>query len=143
MPSDYSAIMGTRLKTKGDTHMSSVELGPTIAPHLEAEAARRHITVAALVNQWLEEQLWLEKHKKIQEEMKRYVAQYQQLRTEYPDKVIAMREGQVIEVGDEVGEIYRRVRERFGDEAILITRVGKEPVETYTIRSPRLVEPLP
>jgi len=76
-------------------------------------------------------------------EAERYYAQHTQLRAQYADKVIAMRDGEVVDSGDELLEVFQRVRERFGDEPILITRVGVEPVETYTIRSPRLETPIP
>ncbi|MBI4630717.1 MAG: hypothetical protein HY740_03195 [Chloroflexi bacterium] len=54
-----------------------------------------------------------------------------------------MLDGQVVDVGDDVVEVYHRVHKKFGDEAVLITKVDSEPIKTYKIRSPRLATPLP
>jgi hypothetical protein len=118
----------------------TVALRPDVAASVRAEAEHRRVGVDELVNEWLENQLWEEQGRKIEEESKRYQAMHAQLRTQYADKVIAMHEGEAVDSGDEFMEVYRRVRARFGNAAVLITRVGIEPIETYTIRSPRLVE---
>ncbi len=119
--------------------MTTVALRPELAQKLSQEAQRRQTSLEALANDWLEEQWWEEQHREIHEESKRYQAQHSQLRAKYADKVIAMLKGEVVEVGDDLGEVHRRVRARFGDEAVLITRVSEKPIEIYSIRSPRLV----
>ncbi|HLF27997.1 MAG TPA: DUF5678 domain-containing protein [Anaerolineae bacterium] len=123
--------------------MTAVNLRPKLAEQLRPEAERRQKSIEELVNDWLEDDLWEQRNKKIHEEAERYYARHAQLRAQYADKVIAMRDGEVVDSGDELLEVYQRVRERFGDEPVLITRVGVEPVETYTIRSPRLGTPIP
>ena len=119
--------------------MTTVALRPNLAEQLRTEAERRRTDVEKLVNDWLEDDLWEQRTKKIHEEAERYRAQHAQLRLQYADKVIAMRDGEVVDSGEDLPEVYRRIRERFGDEPVLITRVGVEAIETYTIRSPRLV----
>jgi hypothetical protein len=119
---------------------TAVALRPTLAEQLRAEAARRQISLDALANDWLEDQLWEARRGKIMEEAERYRAAHAQLRQKYADKIIALWNGQVVESGDDFVEVYRRVRERFGDEAVLITQVSEEPVETFTVLSPRLIE---
>ncbi len=114
--------------------MSSIELRPSLVQQLETEATRRHTSVEALANDWLEEQLWEEQHRQIRAEVERYQAQFPQLRAQYANRVIAMRDGQVVEVGDDLGEVYRRVQERYGNQAVLITRVGGQPIETHMMR---------
>lgn len=114
--------------------MAEIVLRPDLAKKLSQEAERRQTSVEALVNDWLEEHWWKEQHTKIREESKRYQAQHPELRAKYADKVVAMLNGEVVEVGDDLGEVYRRVRGRLGDEAVLITRVGEKPVETFTIQ---------
>ena len=119
--------------------MTTIALRPNLAEQLRTEAERRRTDVEKLVNDWLEDDLWEQRMKKIHEEAERYRAQHAQLRLQYADKVIAMHDGDVVDSGEDLPEVYRRIRERFGDEPVLITRVGVEAIETYTIRSPRLV----
>ncbi len=119
--------------------MTTIALRPNLAEQLRTEAERRRTDVEKLVNDWLEDDLWEQRMKKIHEEAERYRAQHAQLRLQYADKVIAMHDGEVVDSGEDLPEVYRRIRERFGDEPVLITRVGVEAIETYTIRSPRLV----
>ena len=123
--------------------MTTVALRPNLAEPLRTEAERRQTSVEELVNDWLEDYLWQQRNKKIAEESERYRAMHAQLRAQYADKVIAMRDGKVVDSGEELLEVYNRVRARFGAEPILITKVGVEPIETYTIRSPRLETPAP
>ena len=123
--------------------MTTVTLQPKIMIEINRESQRRQISVDELVNDWLKHYLWELRNKKIGEESKRYVAMHAELRKQYADKVIAMLDGQVVDVGDDLGEVHRRVREKFGDEAVLITKVESEPIKTYKIRSPRLSTPLP
>ncbi|HEY4688511.1 MAG TPA: DUF5678 domain-containing protein [Anaerolineae bacterium] len=122
--------------------MTVVTLRPKLAEQLRPEAERRQKSIEELVNDWLEDDLWEQRNRKIHEEAERYYARHAQLRTQYADKVIAMRDGEVVDSGDELLEVYQRIRERFGDEPVLITRVGVEPIETYTIRSPHLETPI-
>ena len=119
--------------------MTTIALRPNLAEQLRTEAERRRTDVEKLVNDWLEDDLWEQRMKKIHEEAERYRAQHAQLRLQYADKVIAMHDGEVVDSGEDLPEVYRRIRERFGDEPVLITRVGVEAIEIYTIRSPRLV----
>ena len=110
---------------------------------ISKESQRRHISVDDLVNNGLKHYLWELRNQKISEESKRYVAMHAELRKQYADKVIALFNGQVVEVGNDLVEVHRRVREKFGDEAVLITKVEATPVKTYKARSPRLATPLP
>ena len=109
--------------------------------YLREEAKRRRISVEDLLNEWLDDRLRQEWHQRILKESERYQAMHAQLRAQYPDRYIAMYNGEVVDIGDEVGEVYQRIQARFGRVPVLITRVGVEPVETFTIRSPRLVAP--
>ena len=123
---------------EGQRATTLVALRLDVAEQVRAEAERRQVSVEDLVNDWLEYQLWEGRNKKIIEESERYQARHAELYAQYAGKVIAMRDGEVVEVGDEFMEVYRHVRARFGNAAVMITEVEKEPVKTYTILSPRL-----
>lgn len=119
--------------------MSAIELQPNLVKRLEGEAVRRHVTLQSLVNEWLEDQWWLAQHEKIRRETELYQVQHAQLRALYLGRVIALHEGQVIEVGDDMGQVYLRAQERVGEQAVLVLQVQDEPIESYTIRTPHLV----
>jgi hypothetical protein len=121
--------------------MDSVSIRPTLQQPLQTAAKSRQTTVEELVNHWIEKNLWEDRHDKIREESARYQAQHAELYPKYEGKVIAMRNGEVIDVGDELVDVYQRIRAKYGEEPILVTKVGPEPVETYVIRSPRLLPP--
>jgi len=123
--------------------MTTITLQPDIEKEINHEARHRKASVEDIANEWLRHQAWEQRRRKISEETKRYVALHAELRQQYADKVIAMQDGKVIDVGDELDEVYRRVHQKFGEQAILITRVGVEPIQTYKIRNPRLATQLP
>lgn len=118
--------------------MSAIELQPNLEKRLEGEALRRHVSLPSLVNEWLEEQWWKAQHEKIRQETELYQAQHAELVEQYLGKVIAMHEGRVIVVGDDMGQVYLQAQEKVGDIAVLIVEVQADPVETYTIRTPQL-----
>lgn len=121
------------------------EQGTTIEKVLN-DLAREYVQQARRAkiteeNDWLEDRLWESWNRKIDEESERYQSMHQQLLEQYEDKVIALREGEVVDIGEDLGEVYHRVRARYGEEPIFITKVGPEPIESYTIHSPRLTPP--
>lgn len=104
--------------------MLSIELRSDLADELQAKAARQQTTVQELVNEWLAQDLWEQRNEKIRQEAEIYRSQHAVLRERYAEKFIAMRGGEIVESGD---------------EPVLITQVLEDPVDIYTIRSPRLV----
>lgn len=120
--------------------LNTITLRGALAQQLLREAEHQDTSIEELVNDWLEDHLWEQRCEKIREESERYESMHGQLRALYADRVIAMRDGQVVDIGDDLFEVHQHVREKYGNEAILITKVGPEPVETYMMRSPRLVE---
>jgi hypothetical protein len=125
----------------GEQTMDAVSIRPTLQQPLQTAANNRQTTVEELVNDWLEKNLWEYRHQRIREESERYQALHAELYPQYEGRVIAMLNGEVVDVGDELAEVYHRIRARYGEEPILITKVGPEPIETYIMRSPRLVPP--
>jgi hypothetical protein len=119
--------------------VSAIELQPNLAKRLEGEAHRRQVTLESLVNEWLEEQWWQAQHEKIRRETEQYQAQHGQLRALYLGKVIAMHEGNVIVVGEDMGQVYLQAQDKVGDDAVLVIQVQDEPVESYRVRTPQLV----
>jgi hypothetical protein len=123
--------------------MNAVTLDPNLWKQLSVEAERHHKDVETLVHEWLKKNLQEQWEQKFDKEWERYLALYSQLRNSYADKVIALMDGVVIDSGDELSEVYHRVKAKYPEEPVVITRVGPEPIETYRAPSTRLVDIYP
>lgn len=117
--------------------MTTVQLLPRLAEQLEQEAKRRTQSVDALVNDWLEEQLWRAHHKKIQEEATFFQAQHAELLARYGNGYIAMHDGHVVDYDTDMYQLHERIRTAYGDEPILITPLTAEPVQTLRVLGAR------
>ena len=113
--------------------MASVELRPQLIEQLKNEAARRRTSLEALANDWLEEQLWEAKHKKINEEAERFRAKHAELLAQYAGQYVAMRDGLVIDHDPNLVTLHGRIRSQYGDEPILMAPVTSEPVQTFRV----------
>lgn len=117
--------------------MTAITLRSNLLIQLSKEAERRQKSVEELVNDWLEDQLWLEWHRKIGEESKRFQEQHPRLLKQYEGQYIAMRDGVVLDHDPDLLALHTRIRTRYGDEPVLMTPVTAEPLQTFKIRSPR------
>ena len=113
--------------------MITVPLRSKLADQLQNEAARRHVSVEALANDWLEEQLWQAKRQKIDEEAERFRAQHAELLAQYNGQYVAMRDGAVIDHDADLVTLHNRVRARYGDEPILMSPVTAQPTQTIKV----------
>ena len=113
--------------------MTTIPLRSNVADRLKVEAERRRISVEALANDWLEDQLWREKHKKIQEEAERFRAKHTELYAQYAGRYIAMRDGGVLDHDADLVALHDRIRARYGDEPVLIAPVTAEPTQTFKV----------
>jgi hypothetical protein len=118
--------------------INPVSIRSTLLNPLQTAAKSRQTTFEDLVNDWLENQLWEYWHQSIREESERYQAQHAELYPQYQGKVIAMLNGNVVDVGDELVEVYERTQVRYKDVPVFITRVGPDPITTYTVLSPKM-----
>jgi hypothetical protein len=107
----------------------------------EKVAQEQGTDVASLVNEWIERELALAREQKIHEESVRFRAQHSDLQAKYLGEYVAMRGGEVLDHGADVQALYLRMRDRFGDEPVLIAPVTESSTPTYDMRSPRTVRP--
>lgn len=117
--------------------MDRIELRPNLAGQLKDEAMRRHTSIESLANDWLEEQLWEAKHKKIEEEAERFRAQHTELLAKYAGQHIAMRDGIVIDHDLDLLALHNRVRAKSGEEPILIAPVTRNPIQKIQVLGSR------
>ena len=108
---------------------------------VEKLAQEQGTDTQSLVNAWIERQLALAREQRIRDESVRFRAQHSALRAAYAGEYVAMRNGEVLDHGADVRGLYLRIRERFGDEPILIAPVTDSPTPTYQMRSPRVAGP--
>ncbi len=74
---------------------------------------------------WREELAFQRLHPEL---VKRYLGEY-----------VAVLDGQVIDHDRDQVALYKRIRQRYPDQFVLISPVTKNPVEEYVFRSPRIV----
>ena len=117
--------------------MDTISLRPNLADQLKSEAIRRHTSVESLANDWLEEQLWDAKRKKIEEEAERFRAQHAELLAKYAGQHIAMREGIVLDHDADLVALHQRVRAHYCEEPILIAPVTAEPIQKIKVLGAR------
>ncbi len=119
--------------------MTTIALRPELIGKLNKEAERRRTSLEELVNNWLEDQLWQEWHRKIAEESGRFQEKHGELFTQYAGQHIAMRDGVVLDQDSDLLALHRRIRARYGDEPILMALVTPKPIQTFKMRSPRRI----
>lgn len=118
--------------------MTVVELRPKLEVLLHTEAERRQTNVEALVNDWLEEHLWEERRRKIQDESQRFQAMHRELFQKYAGKYVAMCDGEVLDSDVDIVVLYDRIHSKYGDDPILISPVTDDPIQTFQVLSPQL-----
>ena len=119
--------------------MTTITIQDDLLHSIQKIAEREQQTVESVVNDWLARQFVLVREQKIKEEAMRFRKMHKKLRAKYLGKYIAMRDGEVLDSDEDVRILYLRIKERFGNEPILITPVQEQPLPTYHMRSPRVV----
>ncbi|HID53592.1 MAG TPA: hypothetical protein EYP41_16360 [Anaerolineae bacterium] len=82
--------------------------------------------------------LWEQSRRKIAEESASYRLQHNALKTKYLGQYIAMRQGEVVDHDPDFTALYGRVRQRYGQTPVMITRVEDQPEMVYTRRGFRI-----
>lgn len=72
-------------------------------------------------------------------EMQAYIALHSTLKEQYLGKYVAIYHGKLIDFDDNPGALLDRIETQYPEEFVWLTKVGPEPIQTFTIRSPRVV----
>lgn len=67
----------------------------------------------------------------LEEEDAAYQRLYPELRERYPQQVVAIYGGRVVDMDPDFETLFLRVQEQYGDRAVLIRRVGETSHEEY------------
>lgn len=62
------------------------------------------------------------------------------LMQQYPGQYVAVQNGQLVDHDMDQVALYRRCRQTYADRFVLIARIQRSVEETYTFRSPRMLE---
>jgi hypothetical protein len=76
----------------------------------------------------------------MQREMAAYIALHPELKENFLGKSVAIYQGQLVDVDDDYGELYKRIRSKYPDVFVWLTTVREEPIRTIHMRSPRFVK---
>lgn len=75
---------------------------------------------------------------KIESEKRAFLSQHSHLKATYLGQFIAIHQGQVVDYDPSFEPLHRRIRQKYGREAILIRQVEEEADRPMLIRSPRI-----
>lgn len=76
-------------------------------------------------------------------EMQAYIDLHPLLKQKYFGKHVAIYGGKLIDYDDNFEALYDRIDRAYPDEFVWMSKVGEEPIETLTVRSPRFSQQEP
>lgn len=96
--------------------------------------------VAELVSQAVaaHEEIPLVGDEALDQEAKAWYALHPQLREKYSGQYVALYQGEVVDVDADLLTISRRIRRKYGNETVWISRVEEKPFREIHMRSPRI-----
>jgi len=117
--------------------MDAIILRDELRKNLERYAREQERSTSDVVNEAVRKYLLDADLEKIRREQAAYEAMHADLKETGSGKWVAVHEGQVVDRDDDDVALHRRVRDRYGDIAILLTRVDESPVREIRLRTPR------
>ena len=93
--------------------------------------------ISDLVNEALRQYLWEARERKIDREMKAYRAMHTELKQRFFGQYVAIHDGALVDHDADRRALSRRVRQKYGSVAVLITPVEEAPEREFLMLSPR------
>lgn len=118
--------------------MTTLMLEPKLQQQLEQVAAEKTTSPDELLDAAVRTYLRQLDREKIRLEAAAYRSFHSQLLPDYLEQYVAIHRGRVVDSDVSFETLHARVRERFGNQAVLIRRVETEPERELTFRSPRM-----
>lgn len=84
-----------------------------------------------------------EPDKQAEAEMQAYVAMHPSLKATHYGKHVAILNGKLVDSDDDFDALFDRVDATYPDRFVWMSKVGDEPIETFTVRSPRFTPDSP
>ena len=116
---------------------------PELVERIEQAAAKQGITSYEMLTTAVNELLDKVARQKIRAESQAFKEMYMDLTTNYMGQYVAVHNGEVIDHDEDGRMLYLRIREHYGNIAILIRQVTDKTERNLVFRSPRFsrVEP--
>ncbi|MEZ4620265.1 MAG: hypothetical protein R2867_32815 [Caldilineaceae bacterium] len=76
-------------------------------------------------------------------EMQAYIAMHPSLKATHYGKHVAIFNGKLVDADDDFDVLFDRVNAAYPHQFVWISKVGDEPIETFTVRSPRFTPMTP
>ena len=118
--------------------MEAILLQPQLMEQIASVAAQEARKPDELVEAAVRDYLRGLQRRKIQAEVRAYESMHGELVTTHPRRYVAIHRGRLVDFDEGFQSLHRRVRERFGNEAVLIRRVEAEAQPELVFRSPKL-----
>jgi hypothetical protein len=81
---------------------------------------------------------WSEPDSDLDAEMEAYIAMHPLLKQKMMGQHVAVFDGELVDHDVDFAALVERIRQDYGDQAVWLTTVREEPIDTIVMRSPRL-----
>jgi len=115
----------------------TVLISEQVLAELAPIAEREDKEISELVNEALRRYLWEVRERKIDREMEAYRAMHAELKRRFLGEYVAIHNGKLIDHDTDRRALSRRVRQKYGNVAVLITPVEDKPERELLMLSPR------
>ncbi len=118
--------------------MSTVTLQPKLMEELEQVAAGRAVMPEELLETAVRAYLRQIEREKIMKEAEAFRSMHAELVKRHLGQYVAIHNGKVMDHDEDFQALHRRIRQRYGRQAVLLRRVEAEPERVLVFRSPQL-----
>lgn len=126
----------------------SITLSEALSKRIRQLAQQHQEEIVVLVERVLDEALpipvnqamrsdFSEPDEQADAEMQAYVAMHPLLKATQYGKHVAILNGKLIDADDDFDALFDRVHAAYPHQFVWMSKVGDEPIETFTVRSPR------
>jgi hypothetical protein len=114
--------------------MPTLTLSPNLYKRAEEIAEREHTSLPEIFETALNRYLWELDRRKISEESATYRLLHDDIKKQYLGQYIAMLNGEIVDHDPDFQTLRQRIRERFGENPVLMTLVEESSEKVYTRR---------
>jgi ABC-type antimicrobial peptide transport system ATPase subunit len=107
--------------------MPTITVEPETYERLEAFAEEKQANTEQIAQEAFDLYFWEQNNRKISYESAQYRKQHLEIKKHYLGQFIAMHQGKIVDTDSDFQNLNVRIRERFGNTAVLITKVEEAP----------------
>jgi hypothetical protein len=121
------------------TMLTQVPLQSDLAESLQQVVGEQGLTVENVLDELVRQYLQQARRDKVQQESEQFERLHPEIKERYYHQHVAMYNGQLVDHDENLDELLKRVRTKFGRAPVLIAFVEDVPIPTFTVRRPQLV----